>query len=247
MLKNILNLVKKYYLYSFFLLLIIFITRLFSKKKVLNNTLNEITFNIQDSTLIDPRDNQTYRIRRFDNIWWMIDNLNFNMGDSLFYENTYIGLGSYCYKNNLDFGKKYGRLYDLAAAVNSCPKGWRLPSKKDWKNLNKKYANCQSEKNSPSGNIRITPPLFEPTGGGKGSIRKLNLEEYKAKGSKALSSFIGLEKEGYYWCKDDLDKPRFFKINITNCEASVTHYQGASTKESLAQGVFLSCRCVKEK
>ena len=40
--------------------------------------------------------------------------------------------GSWCYNNNPENCKKYGRLYTYEAAKNNCPKGWHLPSKDEW-------------------------------------------------------------------------------------------------------------------
>jgi uncharacterized protein (TIGR02145 family) len=40
--------------------------------------------------------------------------------------------GSWCYDNNPDNCKKYGRLYTYEAAIKACPKGWHLPSSEEW-------------------------------------------------------------------------------------------------------------------
>ncbi len=40
--------------------------------------------------------------------------------------------GSWCYDNNSDNCKKYGRLYTYEAALKACPKGWHLPSSAEW-------------------------------------------------------------------------------------------------------------------
>jgi len=43
--------------------------------------------------------------------------------------------GSACYKNKQTNCDKYGRYYTWAMAMVSCPRGWHLPNKKEWKNL----------------------------------------------------------------------------------------------------------------
>ena len=43
--------------------------------------------------------------------------------------------GSACYKNQQANCDKYGRYYTWAMAMVSCPSGWHLPNKKEWKNL----------------------------------------------------------------------------------------------------------------
>jgi uncharacterized protein (TIGR02145 family) len=54
---------------------------------------------------------------------WMVKNLNIETSDS------------WCYDNNPDSCKKYGRLYDWETAMTVCPPGWRLPTKDEWKAL----------------------------------------------------------------------------------------------------------------
>ncbi len=54
---------------------------------------------------------------------WMAKNLNIKIKDSFCHSN----FGGNC--------KKYGRLYTWEAAKKACPKGWHLPSDKEWKEL----------------------------------------------------------------------------------------------------------------
>lgn len=71
---------------------------------------------------------------------WMAENLNYD---------TVGGVGSWCYGNNPQNCKKYGRLYDwntaMAGSSSSntnpsgvrgvCPKNWHLPSQAEWQAL----------------------------------------------------------------------------------------------------------------
>ncbi|HCT29489.1 MAG TPA: hypothetical protein DIW31_01870 [Bacteroidales bacterium] len=54
---------------------------------------------------------------------WMAENLNIEVP------------GSWCYDNNPDKCKKYGRLYTYEAAIKNCPKGWHLPTDEEWTQL----------------------------------------------------------------------------------------------------------------
>ncbi|GBU24768.1 hypothetical protein R83H12_01403 [Fibrobacteria bacterium R8-3-H12] len=54
---------------------------------------------------------------------WMAENLNIDIQ------------GSKCYEDNPENCKKYGRLYYYGIAVQACPKGWHLPSDKEWQML----------------------------------------------------------------------------------------------------------------
>ena len=94
--------------------------------------------NINYGTMTDPRDNKTYRTVVVDGVTWMAENLN--------YTGHEIGK-SYCFKNDEEICKLYGRLYSRDAAMNSskcvfgascllgndpiqgiCPDGWHIPT-----------------------------------------------------------------------------------------------------------------------
>lgn len=74
----------------------------------------------------DPRDGKTYKTIKIGDQIWMAENLNYNY---------YSGSRSWCYENSSYNCKKYGRLYTWETAKSVCPKGWHLPSDKEWKIL----------------------------------------------------------------------------------------------------------------
>ena len=80
--------------------------------------------NPETDTMKDTRDGQLYEIVKIGNQWWMAENLNFDAGND-----------SWCYNDDPELCKLYGRLYDWETAKNACPSGWHLPSDKDWKSL----------------------------------------------------------------------------------------------------------------
>lgn len=79
-------------------------------------------------TFTDERDGQVYKtVKLKDGKIWLAQNLNFEVENS------------WCYENDPENGKKYGRLYNWEAALAACPKGWHLPSDEEWWNMIQQY------------------------------------------------------------------------------------------------------------
>lgn len=122
---------------------------------------------IIDSVLVDDRDGQTYRIRQYGNLWWMIDNLNFDTEDTIFFRDQYVGRVSIPYDKN----REYGIFYDKIAAKQACPDGWRLPYSIEWQLLNKIHGNCDKEMDSATGSYRMEEPSYNPVWGGFAALQ----------------------------------------------------------------------------
>jgi uncharacterized protein (TIGR02145 family) len=75
-------------------------------------------------SLVDPRDNKTYKTIVLGNQEWMAENLNYATESKSWY-----------YDNSDSLGAIYGRLYCWDEALNACPAGWSLPSDEEWKIL----------------------------------------------------------------------------------------------------------------
>lgn len=85
---------------------------------------NLIVCGQESGSFTDIRDGQEYRWVKIGEATWMAENLNFEVAEN-----------SWCYNDSEDSCKKYGRLYNWAAAQIACPEGWYLPSGPNWKGL----------------------------------------------------------------------------------------------------------------
>jgi len=72
--------------------------------------------------IMDERDGNLYLVAKFNDQWWMCQDLKYNAGP-----------GSGCYENDETNCMLRGRLYNWASAKIACPEGYHLPSDDEWK------------------------------------------------------------------------------------------------------------------
>lgn len=189
-------------------------------------------------TLKDPRDGKTYKTTMIGKKEWMAQNLNYQME------------GSFAINNNETLSEKMGRLYTWKAveSKNLCPKGWHVPTGKEWqealKTLKLKPYKKDVEDTPPTEFYKEAVPLFEKI-------------EFTDKSSFAgIYHDITSEPEfkytnnlGMFWTSTPAPKAlgRNTAIVITfyneeyEGEKGVVIY-GTNFRDNLA----MSCRCVKD-
>ena len=93
-----------------------------------NTTTNQkieksIAIKANDSVAVDSfldiRNNKKYALIKVDNLWWFNQDLDFDTPTSEYFDSK-----------NKEFSKS--RLYFYKDAVKACPKGWRLPTLKEF-------------------------------------------------------------------------------------------------------------------
>ncbi len=111
------------------------------------NIIDSITFQRPQnyySTMIDPRDNHSYRIMAVGNQIWMAENLAYlpsvngpsvgSRENPFYYVYQYNGTDTTAAKAT-SYYETYGVLYNFPAALTACPPGWHLPTDAEYTNL----------------------------------------------------------------------------------------------------------------
>jgi uncharacterized protein (TIGR02145 family) len=80
--------------------------------------INKFTLDIGKFT--DSRDGKIYKTTKIGEQVWMAENLNYNISESI------------CYDDKAKNCDKYGRLYNWETAMKVCPTGWHLPKNEEW-------------------------------------------------------------------------------------------------------------------
>lgn len=93
-------------------------------------TMEYLNPDVSYGEMLDKRDNQVYRTLVISNHVWTAQNMNYEIESE---ENE--DVTSWCYDNEPENCKKFGRLYTWEAAKKVCPEGWHLPTEDEWQEL----------------------------------------------------------------------------------------------------------------
>lgn len=206
------------------------------------------------NTLMDLRDNKTYKTVTIGSQIWLAENLNFEYNVRTEDQDPV----SFCYRGSADSCAKYGRLYTWSAAMDSaavfsttgkgcgvegacnaakivrgiCPEGWHLPAKAEW------------------------DTLFAMVGGAKvagAPLKSTSGWSNNGNGSDTLgfavlpAGFYNAEEEYYtsagkraaFWSSTEYEPYESFGLNFYNNRADVSVCNND-------KGNALSVRCVKD-
>ncbi len=171
----------------------------------------------EEKPFTDSRDSKKYKMVKIGSQTWMAKNLNYNAS------------GSKCYDNKPANCDKYGRLYDWAAAMKACPKGWHLPSNEEWDKL---YRFIDNTNGTDSPYISETAGKYLKTAGG----------------FSALFGGIGLDNGkfdnaglgGFWWSSNEYDHDLYAynRHIISNENFAYWSYNN--------KGYLFSVRCLKD-
>ncbi len=150
----------------------------------------------------DPRDGRTYKIVVVNEAVWMAENLNYRCD------------GSFAYDNNDANRKGNGLLYTFEAAQRACPKGWRIPTERDWEELAKN-----------AGGVDAAALLLR----GEGLGFKAPLSGYR----EATGEFKGMGEKGCFWSAEAMGPFAYYAAILKNSDALLRLFGSANSAYSI--------------
>lgn len=188
--------------------------------------------------VLDPRDGQAYSTVSFGSMNWMAQNLAYlpkvyGKGDTSsdsprYYVYEYQGNQVNSAKANVNF-KKYGALYNWAAATEICPEGWHLPSAEEWAALEDYVGRNNSSKLK-------SRSLWDQSYSGSddfgfGALPGGYLSRY---------SFDNLGSGAYWWTASESESEQY-ALNL-----SLGYYGNSLSKNQEYKYTAYSVRCVQD-
>ncbi len=172
------------------------------------------------TSFTDPRDGQTYAVVQIGNQCWMVENLNYEVGNS------------WCYGNSSGNCNTYGRLYDWSTALIACPSGWHLPSDAEWSEL----VNFLGGSGVAGGKMKITTGWNAPNTGATNSSGFSGLPG----GFRFYSgTFYGIGDYGYWWSSTEFNTSYSWYRGLS-------YVNGNVFRTKYYKSVGLSCRCLRD-
>ena len=213
--------------------------------------LSEDTQKQLAGTFTDPRDGHVYKWMKIGTQIWMIENLAYlpevssskegSSSKPYYYIYGYQGMNIYEAKATENY-KKYGVLYNWAAAMKACPKGWHLPTDAEWKQLeltlgmSTDQVNKSGSRGQGSGTQLKSKTDWFKSGNGTNTS---GFDAYPGGGRYGDGNFGNIGSNGYWWTSTESDAVFSWGRGLSFGSSEIS--KGATYKE----GGF-SVRCVKD-
>jgi len=180
-----------------------------------------------EGTLIDERDEQSYKWVKIGEQYWMAENLKFAADGSKCGDES----NSTISDTNTPTCDTYGRLYNWETAMNACPSGWHLPDNDEWNVLIAKA----DDRDAPATKLKANSDLWVS---GKGTD-DFGFAALPGGAPALFVEFSGVGTAGYWWTSTESDASfANFKWMQSSSRYVLTEHHGKS--------VFFSVRCVKD-
>ena len=189
----------------------------------------------ETDTLYDKRDGKTYKTVKIGNQWWMAENLAYKPSIGEYY----------AYRNNEGYVAIYGYLYNWKTACNVCPKGWHLPSDKEWQKLEITLGMSQLEaEDFKYRGVNIGSKLAGNSLLWRNGIL-LNNSKFGSSGFLALPggysnvvNFRDIDKSAYFWSSTGENSGAWLRVLSFN--------QEGISRIGWGKAFYFSVRCVKD-
>ena len=192
---------------------------LFSQDSTSTEEKNELQVS---NTLVDTRDNKTYKTVQIGNQIWMAENLNYQTDKY-----------SYCYGRKTSNCEKYGRLYRWEAAKKACPQGWHLPTDEEWKELEKTLGMADADLNKSN--------TWRNTNSDKNMLTDQEIGFNVSLGGyfNPPSNYFLAGMQGFYWTASEKGGLAWYR--------QIREGSGQVFRNIRAKSWGMSVRCVKDE
>ena len=180
---------------------------------------------LRGDVMLDLRDKVRYKTKQFGTTRWMVEDLRYDPG-----RNVPSGSMSYCHKE-WDRNCEHTRYYNFTAANSACPKGWHLPSDREWKALADNFGGAAIGFGTEDGKKAFSYLFMD----GRANFNAYPYGYYNDK----VRRFENWKKEARYWSstKSSSENAVFYNFRM----ADKTLY-----RQKHYQTFALSCRCVMD-
>ena len=200
---------------------------------------------IKDGYYKDARNNHEYRIMKIkkesSNYYSYYSSYDLQgyylwFAENLDYVDSTLEDDSWCYEDNKDNCKKYGRLYNWKAAREACPEGWQLPTHDMWQEL----YNVVGDRIEPVGTKLKSVDQWQNAEGVLQGTNRQGFYGLPAGRKNVEGGWLPVGKFAYFWSSTEIstDKDLAYGWQLTY-ETDVFNY-GKYYKDH-----GMSVRCVK--